>query len=161
MQDILDGTTIVGEQYPTTNWNTMDFRVVLRDNASGGGGVVSDDMTVRVVNSGPGFNVTSQSTATTWTGLETESVTWNVSGTNTGLINTPNVDIYFSLDGFNYDILLASGVANDGAHDIEVPNMETTTGRIKVKGTNNIFFDVNGADITVEESARRDTAKRN
>ena len=94
----------------------MDFRVVLRDNASGGGGVVSDDMTVRVVNSGTGFDVTSQSTATSWTGLDNETITWNVSGTDGGTINTPFVDIFFSLDGFNYDIQIADGVPNDGSH---------------------------------------------
>ena len=150
MLNVLNGGTVVGEQYPTTNWNVMDFRVVLRDNSSGGGGVVSDDMTVQVVNSGTGFDVTSQSTSTTWTGLETETITWNVSGTDSGAINTPNVDIYFSLDGFDYDITLATNVPNDGSHDIQVPNVDTTQGRVKVKGAGNVFFDVNRSNITVE-----------
>ena len=149
MVNVLNGTTVVGEQYPTTNWNTMDFRVVLRDNAVGGGGVVSDDMTVRVVNSGTGFDVTSQSSTTTWTGLSNQTITWNVSGTNSGLINTPNVDILFSLDGYNYDIVLATGVPNDGSQSIVVPNVDTTTGRVKVKGSGNVFFDVNRANIRV------------
>ena len=82
-------------------------------------------------------------------GLATETITWNVSGTNSGLISTPNVDIFFSLDGYNYDIVLATGVPNDGSHDIMVPNVDTTTGRVKVKGSGNVFFDVNRANITV------------
>ena len=147
--NVINGTTVNGEQYPTTNWSSMDFRVVIRDNAPGGGGVASDDMRVQVVNSGTGFDVTSQSTTTSWTGLQTETITWNVSGTNAVPINTPTVDILFALDRLNYDIVLASGVPNDGSQDITVPNVDTTQGRVKVKGTGNVFFDINRGNILV------------
>lgn len=151
--NVLAGNTVTGEKYPTTNWSSMNFRVVLRDNRSGGGGVVSDDMSVRVVNSGSGFDVNSQATPTSWTGLTTETVTWNVSGTNTAPISTPTVDILFALDRLNYDTVLASGVPNTGSHDITVPNVDTSLGRVMVKGAGNIFFDINRANIIVASVA--------
>ena len=147
--NVLTGSTVTGEQYPTTNWTSMNFRVVVRDNNSGGGGVASDDMSVRIVDSGTGFHVTSQSTSTSWTVLTTKTITWDVSGTDSGLINTPNVDILFAVNGIDFDIVLASGVPNDGSHDITVPNVDTMIGRVKVKGSGNVFFDINRGNITV------------
>ena len=35
------------------------------------------------------------------------------------------------------------------SYNITVPNVDTTSGRVKVKGSGNIFFDVNEVDITV------------
>ncbi len=150
-QDLANNTTSVGETLPTTD-RTMNFRVVVRDNASGGGGVVSDDMTVDVNPTGSSFSVTSQNNATTWQGGTQETITWNVAGTTANGIDTANVDIFFSNDGgLTFDTLLASGVPNDGSHEITVPGIETTDGRIKVKGAGNIFFDINNSDITIEQ----------
>ncbi len=149
LQDLLNNTTAVGETLPTTD-RTMNFRVVARDNASGGGGVVSDDMTVNVNPTGNVFAITSQNGTETWAGQSQQTVTWNVAGTTTNGINTANVDIFLSTDGGQtFGTLLASGVANDGSHDITVPNVDATEARIKVKGAGNIFYDVNDADITI------------
>ncbi|HMP77861.1 MAG TPA: M12 family metallo-peptidase, partial [Pirellulaceae bacterium] len=92
LSDVLNNTTVIGEKYAQTNRN-LNFRVTVRDNRSGGGGVNSDDMTVTVVDSGTGFRITSQNTATNWQGNSSQVVTWNVSGTAGGAINTPFVDI--------------------------------------------------------------------
>lgn len=153
LSNLVNNTVPIGEKLPTVARASMDFRVVVRDNASGGGGVNWDDMFVNVVNTGSAFSVTSQNSATSWTGNSSQNITWNVAGTSTGTINTPNVDIWLSTDGgITYPTLLLAATPNDGSQAITVPNISTTQGRIKVKGTNNIFFDINNANITITPS---------
>ncbi len=152
LSDLLNNTTTLGERLPTTNWNTMDFRVVVRDNAAGGGGVADDDMSIQVVDTpgSGGFAITSQNSATTWGPGSQQTVTWNVAGTTGNGINTANVDLFLSTDGgLNFDTVLASGVANNGSATITVPNLPTSNARIKVKGSGNIFFDVNDVNFTI------------
>lgn len=149
ISDLINGTSVIGEQLPTTDWSSMDFRVVVRDNAAGGAAVNTDDMAIEVVDTGGGFSVTSQSSGETWGKGTTQTITWNVAGTTANGIDTANVDIFFASDGLNYDTVLATGVANDGSHDIIVPDVETLFGRVKVKGAGNIFFDINDSNIAV------------
>ncbi len=149
LSNVLNNTSTNAEKLPLTNRN-LNFRVTIRDNRSGGGGVNNDNMTITVVNSGNGFAMTSQNTATNWTGNSAQSLTWEVSGTNAGAINTPFVDILFSSNGgTSFDTVLASAVSNDGSHNIVVPNIATNQGRIMIRGTGNIFFDINNANIVV------------
>ncbi len=150
LTDLLANTTVIGETLPTTN-RTMNFRAVVRDNSGLSGGVSSDDMTIQVVVTGQAFQVTSQNTAATWLGGTQEIVSWNVAGTDGGLVNTSNVDILLSVDGgLTYNTVLASGVPNDGSQSITVPNVDSSQARIKVRGSGNIFFDLNDANITVQ-----------
>jgi hypothetical protein len=52
--------------------------------------------------------------------------------------------------GFTYPFVLASNEANDGSATVVIPPCSTTNqARIMVKGTNNIFFDINNANITI------------
>ena len=153
LSDLLNNTTAVGETLPTTN-RTMDFRVTARDNRSSGGGVNSDDMTVTIVNTGSPFQVTSQNTATTWTGGTTQTITWDVAGTTGSSINAANVNILLSTDGGStFSTTLASNTANDGSESIVVPNLSTSSARIKVEAVGNIFFDVSNTNFTINASS--------
>jgi len=152
LSNLINNTVPVGEKLPTVAWASMDFRVVIRDNSSGGGGVNSDDMFVQVVNTGSTFQVTSQNTATSWNGLTSQVITWNVAGTTGNGINAANVDILLSVDGgLTYTTVLASATPNDGTHNITVPNISTSLARIKVKATGNIFFDINNVNIVITQ----------
>ncbi|OPG94793.1 secretion protein, partial [Chryseobacterium mucoviscidosis] len=86
---------------------------------------------------------------TTVTGGTSQTVTWNVAGTTANGVNAANVDILWSTDGGNTWTTLLAGTPNDGTQAVTIPNTSTTTGRIMVKGSNHIFFDVNNANITV------------
>ena len=78
LSNLVNGTLAVGEKFPALARTAMTFRVTARDNRSGGGGVNTDDMVVRVVATGSAFAVTAPNTAVTWTGTTTQTVTWDV-----------------------------------------------------------------------------------
>ncbi len=157
LENILSGTPTIGEALPTTN-RTLTFRVTARDNRAGGGGLqwtgttspAVSATTVTVVNTGAAFAVTAANTATSWASGSAQDVTWAVAGTTAAPINCANVDVDFSLDrGVSFPINLATATANDGTHSVTAPSQATTAGRIRVRCSNNVFFDINNADVTV------------
>lgn len=153
LSDILTNTTTVGEKLPTTN-RALSFRATVRDNRSGGGGVNTDDARLTVVDTGAPFAVTSPNTAVTWTGGSTQTVTWNVSGTTAAPINAANVNILLSTDGGNtFGMLLSANTPNDGSQTITLPNLSTSTARIRVEAADNLFFDVSNANFTISGSS--------
>ena len=112
-----------------TNWAYIEFKVTEK--------------------AGP-FQVTSPNADTTWIAGTYQRVRWDVANTDRPPVNCQYVDIYF-FDRSHYDrpILLAEKVRNDGEAFVQVPDMPTRRGRIKVKAHNSIFFDVSNEDITV------------
>jgi hypothetical protein len=140
---------LTGELMPAIA-RTMNFQVVARDNRAGGGGI--NTKTVQVVVdgvSGP-FNVTAPNTAVSWTGGSSQTVTWNVAGTTATPVSAATVKISLSTDGGNtFPTVLLSSTANDGTETITVPNVNTTTARIKVEGEGKIFFDISDANFTI------------
>ncbi|MCK0108346.1 DUF5011 domain-containing protein [Flavobacteriaceae bacterium S0825] len=129
----------------------LNFRLTVRDNVAGGGANNSDDMIVTVNGTAGPFLVSAPNTNVTWNAGTTQTVTWDVAGTTGNGVNAASVDIYLSTDGGDtYTTSLASGVPNDGSHDILVPNNVGTQNRIMVKGTNNIFFDISNTNFTIE-----------
>ncbi|OQB62650.1 MAG: Ser-Thr-rich glycosyl-phosphatidyl-inositol-anchored membrane family protein [Bacteroidetes bacterium ADurb.Bin141] len=154
MSDVVNNTTTVGELLPNQA-RTLKFRLTVRDNRSGGGGVMHPDTTlnISVVNSGGAFAVTAPNTAVTWAGGSSQTVTWNVSGTTGNGINTANVKISLSTDGgYTYPTVLLASTPNDGSQSITVPNIATTTARIKVEAVGNIFFDISNVNFTITQS---------
>jgi len=127
----------------------LNFRFTVRDNRAGGSGNNSDDAKVTVNATAGPFIITSQGTATTYTGGSSQNITWNVAGTTANGVNAANVDILWSTNSGTTWTTLLAGTPNDGSQAVVIPNVTTTTGRIMVKGSNHIFFDVNNANISV------------
>ena len=105
--------------------------------------------------SGP-FVVTSQTTNETWDVGSSQTVTWDVAGTNAGTVNTPKVNILLSVDGgVTFPFVVASDVDNDGSHSFTVPatgSGDTTQARIIVEGKDNIFYAMNSSNFSIQES---------
>ncbi len=147
LETILASAPSLSEKLPTAG-RAMDFRVVARDNRAGGGGVHTDDMIVNVTAAAGPFAVTSPNTAVTWSGLRT--VTWNVAGTSASPVNTASVDILLSADGgITFPTALAAGTPNDGSQAVTLPDINTSTARIKVQAVGNIYFDISNVNFTI------------
>lgn len=153
IETILAGNTENTWEVVPSVARTMTFRFTVRDNRAGGGASTRGDRMVMVnENAGP-FMITSQNSATTWGTNSEAMITWDVANTDLAPINCTNVDILLSTDGgYTYPIILAQNIPNIGSAQITVPIEETTKARVMVKASNNIFFDVNDANITISES---------
>ncbi|MFT3678699.1 MAG: M12 family metallo-peptidase [Ferruginibacter sp.] len=144
-------TTTIGEVMPSYA-RTMNFRLTVRDNRAGGGGVCFDQSQV-TVNAGAGpFIVTSPNTSgIVWYVNDFKTVSWNVANTNAAPISCANVNIQLSTDGgLTFPITLASNTANDGSEEIQVPNNLTSTARIRVIAVGNIFYDMSDINFSIQ-----------
>ena len=131
----------------------MNFALTVRDNALGGGQVVSDLVNVFVENSAGPFIVTSQSSNVVASAGTVQTITWDVGNTNRAPINTETVTILLSTDGgVTFPIILAENAVNDGSHDVVIPGFATTTARIMIRADDNIYFAVNTSDFEIEAS---------
>ena len=145
----LNGGLETAEELPRIG-RTVNFRFTARDNRANGGGVTDDSMVLTVDNNSGPFLVTAPDTAVSWTGNTQQAVTWSVNSTNLAPVSCANVKISLSTDGGNtFPTVLAASTPNDGAENITVPNLATTTARIKVEAVGNIFFDISGANFNI------------
>ncbi|MFK7771358.1 MAG: reprolysin-like metallopeptidase [Saprospiraceae bacterium] len=150
LNDIVNGIDDEWEELPSVSRN-MNFRVTVRDNHMGGGCTTEDDVDLIFSNTAGPFLVENPNTALTWLAGTTETVTWDVAGTDAAPVSCANVDIILSTDGgFTYPITLATGVPNNGSFDVVVPNESTTTARVMVVCSDNIFFDISNENFTIE-----------
>ncbi len=152
IQSIINNLPPTYEVLPSVA-RTMNFRGTVRDNSSLGGCTAEVDVTLNV-HASSGFKVTAPGWGTnTWaqlTGTNTASIVWDVASTNVAPINCANVDILFSTDGgLTYPTVLATATPNDGQHDIVIPGVNTSTGRIMVRGSNNVFFSISEEPVFV------------
>ncbi len=150
LSNILNNNQTIGELLPSYSRN-LSFRLTVRDNRSGGGGVGYDEMAFTVSNSAGPFLVTSPNTSIVIPGNDFLDVTWDVANTDAAPINCSNVNILLSTDGgFTFPVTLASNTPNDGAETVFVPNNQTTTARIKIEAVGNVFFDLSNTNFQIE-----------
>jgi chitodextrinase len=150
------GTEINVEYLPSVA-RTLNFRLTVRDNRSGGSGNNSDDMKVTVNATAGPFTVSSPNTAVSYVGGSTQTITWAVAGTTANGVNCANVDILHSTDAGNSWTTLLASTPNDGSQAVTIPNIAGTQNRIMVKGTNHIFFDVSNTNFTITAGTSADT----
>ena len=142
------GNCLTGELMPTIS-RTMQFQLTARDNRAGGGGIRSAQTAVTVDAAAGPFNVTFPNTAATYNGNMNQTITWNVANTTAAPVSCGNVDILFSSNGGTTFTTVLANVPNDGSQSVVMPNVNTTTGRIKVKCSTSCFFDISNANFAV------------
>ncbi len=148
-----------GETLPTVA-RALKFRLTVRDNRAGGGGVVTGGNGCQtgftgvfqintIAGTGP-FVVTVPNGGESYTGGSTQTITWNMAGTNNAPISCANVMISLSTDGgLTYPTVITSSTPNDGSEALIIPNITTTSARIKVEAVGNIFFDISNANFNI------------
>jgi len=145
LADLVSNTSTPGELLPQSDRvdDPLTFRLTARDGFASGGGVGYD--TVEITVEGEPFRVTSPNEPVVLHAGCTAPITWDIGG---GSI-APRVDISISSDGgFTYSPL-ALGVANDGAHDLQLTCSPLTRGRLRIAAVDHIFFDISDGDFMV------------
>jgi hypothetical protein len=142
-----------GEKVPDTA-RFLTFKLTERAIYQGLGSFLFPDDTVHlnVLNTGAAFAITSQNADSVFWGQQTQqTVTWNMVTTNIAPINCDSVHIYMSVDGGHTWPYLLGKYPNTGSAIIVVPGaVQSKTVRIKVKGINNVFFNINSKNIAVD-----------
>ncbi|NHM06604.1 T9SS type A sorting domain-containing protein [Flavobacterium sp. CYK-4] len=141
--------TSTWEVLPTVA-RTMVFSLVVRDNRSPlGGQTQRGTMNITFASVGP-FKVTSQAATEAWAQNSSQTVTWDVAGTDGNGINVSQVNIKLSTDGgLTYPYTLATNTANDGSEVITAPDLVATNCRVMVESVGNVFFAINSKPFYV------------
>lgn len=151
---VLSNTTPTWEVLPSVG-RTMNFKVTVRDNLTGSGCNAQDDVVITVSGTAGPFVVTQPNTNVSWEAGSVRTITWNVANTNVSPVNAANVDILLSTDGGNtYPFTLAASTANDGSQIVTLPSgVATTTARVMVKASANVFYDVSDQNFSITAPA--------
>lgn len=150
IETIISNTNDIQEILPFYD-RELTFRFTVRDNHVPPGAFNYDEVKFNCAASAGPFLVTYPNAAETFSVGEYVEATWDVANTNLTPVNCKKVNIYLSTDGgFTYPTLLLSQGDNDGSAFIVMPNMPTTTARIRVEAADNIFFDISNENFTIE-----------
>ena len=155
LQDVVAGNLFPTWEKTPNVGRVLNFSFVVRDNDINGGQTDDDLMRVIVASGAGPFTVTSQnSTGIVWNEGSSQTITWNVANTTSSPVSTPNVNIYLSKDGgFTYPTTLATNVPNNGSANVTIPiGSITNSARVMVRGAGNIFYAINGKNITIDMS---------
>lgn len=132
---------------------TMNFALTVRDNNSEAGQTATDNIQVTVTDAAGPFLVSTQNMEDlVWTPNSKETISWDVAGTNSNGVNVSQVNILLSTDGgASFSTILASGIANDGSHEITVPDLKASKCFIMVEAVGNYFFALNAKSFSIGE----------
>jgi hypothetical protein len=148
LSDLLNGGPSFGEVLPARS-RTLNFRVTVRDNRSGGGAFSSRTEQVSILSDNGSFAITQPTRTSVWAPGSTQRVTWDVAETSAAPINCLNVRISISTDGGKSFTILTESTPNNGEAVIVVPNTPTTMARIKVEAIANIFFSLSPGNFKI------------
>jgi hypothetical protein len=144
MADILSGTPTAGEMLPTVTDVTRRFRIIVRDNFPGAGGVVVSSLIRLSLPAGTSpFNVL-QPAESSELSAGSAAVSWTIGGTNLAPISCSSVTIRLSTDdGQTFDHPLGI-FPNSGSATVELPELPdpATPARIRIDANGRIFFAV-------------------
>jgi subtilisin-like proprotein convertase family protein len=151
LSSILVGSDNGAERLPTYE-RELNFALTVRDNNPTAGGINWETIKLDVTEAAGPFVVTTPSVLTTASVNEEVLVEWDVAGTDGPEVDCQFVDIYFSPDnGVTFETRLLNSTPNDGSAMVRMPNELTTSGKIKVKAADNVFFNINRNTIRVVE----------
>ena len=151
-------STVVGGSVSST-WEVvpsvardLNFSFLVRDNNAGGGNSARDDVKITVIQA-DAFTVSAPNTAVSWDVGTSQTITWNKGTTDIAPINCQNINIKLSVDGgISFPIMIKANTANDGSEDVIIPNNVSTSARIMIEAVDNIFYNVNTSNFTINST---------
>jgi hypothetical protein len=149
LSSLLNNAQVIGEILPTYG-RTLTFKLIARDNKTGGGGYGMGTLAMTVSAAAGPFLVTSPNTAVTLNANIPQTITWDVANTTASPVSCANINIKLSTDGgTTFPTMLLAGTPNDGSQSVNLPMVSTNTARIKVEAADNIFFDISNTNFTI------------
>lgn len=156
MATLLANTSDVYEVLPDYA-RSMNFRVTARDQRSNGGGVSYAENEFFVDGQSGPFEVVFPNSLTTLTEGDVWDILWDPANTTAAPVNCSEVDIYLSTNnGQSFPLQVADNTPNDGVFTLFVPNLITSTARVKIKAANNVFFDISDEVFGIAPSTTQD-----
>ncbi len=141
-----------GEKVPDAA-RILTFRPTVRNIYNGNGCFFYPDDSIRLdaINTGRGFTVTSQGKLNIlYLGASEQTVTWDVVHTTEAPISADYVDITMTDDSGKTWPYFLGHFPNNGSAIVTLPNPPSSNKcRIKVKGSGNVFFNVNRNDFSL------------
>lgn len=149
ISSLMAGGPFTWEKLPSVT-RTMNFRVVVRDNALGGGCNDHEDITISTTSTAGPFVVNYPSNVgINWSVGATKTVTWSVANTDVAPVACANVNIMLSIDGGVTFTTLLANTPNDGSAPVVVPNTVTTNAIVMVICSNGTFFDISDNKFSI------------
>ncbi len=141
--NIILNKMVSGEVLPDTT-RQLTFGVTVRDNQEGGGRTAFAEVAFSATaKAGPFLVLQPDSANIEYEMGDSILVQWDVANTTAAPVNCANVDIYLSFNnGQDFPELLAANIPNNGATMVALPDTTTNRARIKVKCSDNVFFDM-------------------
>ena len=154
LTNIILNKSSTAEVLPDTT-RQFTFGVTVRDNQPDGGSTAFAEVAFSATaEAGPFIVLQPDSANIEYEMGDSIQVQWDVANTTEAPVNCTNVDIYLSFNnGQDFTKLLAEGIPNNGEATVVLPDTTTNRARIKIKCTDNIFFDMsnNRFKITQKE----------
>ncbi len=143
VNDIILNKSSDVEVLPDTT-RMLTFGVTVRDNDERGGSTAfSEVMFFASAEAGPFTVLQPDSANIEYAPTDSISILWDVGNTDVAPVNCALVDVYLSFDnGKEFNHLLAEAIPNNGETRVVLPDTTTTRARIKIKCSDNIFFDM-------------------
>ena len=147
--DVLSGTPTAGEMLPTFTGVTRRFRVIVRDNAPGAGGVtISDFVDLEIAAGASPFIVISPAEGAVLDAGPAQAQ-WTVGGTDAAPIDCAAVEVWLSTDGgavFDHDL---GTFPNTGAAMVMLPEIAATAhdARLRIGGAGRAFYNISRAFV--------------
>lgn len=145
--EFLPTADYVGVEGVNADPPSLHFRLTARD---GRGGASSADTALTLAPGTGPFLVTSPNTEVRLPSGSTQTVTWDVAGTDRAPIGASHVRVRLSTNsGETFGHMLVASTPNDGAAEVELPEIDTARARIRIEAVGNVFFDVSDADFLI------------
>jgi hypothetical protein len=140
LADILSNISVPGEMLPTVTGVTRRFRVIVRDNAPGAGGVAVSGFTDLTIAPGTSPFVITSPSASEVIRSESFTVQWSVGNTDLAPVNAAFVTVRLSTDGGATFPLSFGTFPNTGSATIPMPTFEADNLRLRIDPVGNVFF---------------------